>query len=52
MARGHCCGGSAKTKQAHKITFSDGTVEVKDSLAAARIRAAKDPKAVIEPVEG
>jgi len=46
-----CCGGTAKAPQRHKIIYSDGTTEERSSLAAARIRAAKDPKAKIEPID-
>lgn len=48
---GRCCGGSAKTPQKFIIRYSDGTTEERSSLAAARIRASRDPKATVEPVE-
>lgn len=51
MAQGYCCGGSPKTKQKVRIHYSDGTTEERDSMAAARIRAARDPKARLEPVK-
>lgn len=46
-----CCGGTANAPQRYKITYSDGKTEERSSLAAARIRAAKDPKAKIEPID-
>lgn len=51
MAQGYCCGKTAKAKEKFRITYSDGKVEERDSLAAARIRAARDPGAKIEPVK-
>jgi hypothetical protein len=48
---GACCGKSAKTPQRFLIRYSDGKTEERSSLAAARIRASRDPKATIEPIE-
>lgn len=46
-----CCGGvNRAAPERYRITFSDGKVEEKSSLAAARIRAARDPKAKIEKI--
>lgn len=47
-----CCQGpSASAPERYRITFSDGKVEEKSSLAAARIRAARDPQAKIEKIQ-
>jgi hypothetical protein len=48
---GACCGKSAKTPQRFLITYSNGKTEERGSLAAARIRASRDPQATIEPIE-
>lgn len=48
---GRCCGGSAKTPQKFIITYSDGKTEERSSLAAARIRASRDPGATVTPAE-
>ncbi len=48
---GACCGKSAKAPQRFLIRYSNGKTEERSSLAAARIRASRDPQAVIEPIE-
>lgn len=46
-----CCGGKSRNApEKFLITYSDGTTEERSSEAAARIRAARDPKATVKKI--